>query len=88
MKVDEIVLWMLDKLKKDQCLYQDDVVDFLVKRDLMSYLKENTAGNLVLKLSINSAFKKQTIDNIVWVKPDRYCRYTVAEDESGRESRG
>ncbi len=88
MKVDEVVQWMLDKLQKDQCLYQDDVVDFLVKRDLMSYLKENTEGNLVLKLSINSAFKKQTIDNVVWVKPDRYWRYRVAEDELGREARG
>ena len=88
MKVDEVVQWMLDKFQKDQCLYQDDVVDFLVKRDLMSYLKENTEGNLVLKLSINSAFKKQTIDNVVWVKPDRYWRYRVAEDELGREARG
>ncbi len=88
MKVDEVVQWMLDKLQKDQCLYQDDVVDFFFICDLMSYLKENTEGNLVLKLSINSAFKKQTIDNVVWVKPDRYWRYRVAEDELGREARG
>lgn len=79
---------MLDKLKKDGCLYQEDVVDFLVKNDQMDLLKENADGNLVLKLSVNSAFKKQTEHNVVWVKPDRYWRFRVAEDESGREARG
>lgn len=88
MKVEEVVKWMLNKLKRDGCLYQDDVVDFLVKNNLTSYLKENSNGNLVLKLSINSGFKKHTEANVVWVKPDRYWRYRVPEDEPGREARG
>lgn len=45
-------------------------------------------GNLVLKLSVNSAFKKKTEHNVVWVKPDRYWRYRVPEDELGREAQG
>ncbi len=88
MQVHDIVQWMLTKLEKDGCLYQDDVVDYLVKNDQLNFLKENSEGNLVLKLSINSGFKKATIDNVVWVKPDRYWRYRVAEDEPGREARG
>ena len=79
---------MLSNLEKHGWLYQDDVVDFLVKNDQKKYLKENSEGNLVLKLSVNSAFKKQTEENVVWVKPDRYWRYRIAEDELGRVARG
>jgi len=88
MKLEDVVQWMLANLDKDGCLYQEDVVDYLVKNDLMDLLKENPDGNLVLNLSVNSAFKKKTEDNVVWVKPDRYWRYRVPEDEPGREARG
>lgn len=79
---------MLAKLFEDGCLYQDDVVDYLVKNHYNDFLKENANGNVVLKLSLNSAFKKQTLENVVWVKPDRYWRYRVEEDEPQREARG
>ncbi len=88
MKLDQVIDWMLANLEKDGCLYQEDVVDYLVKNNQMNFLKENSDGNLVLKLSVNSAFKTQTEDNVVWVKPDRYWRYRVPEDEPGREARG
>lgn len=88
MRLDWIVDWMLVNLKKDNCLYQDDVVDYLVKSNEMSFIKENSDGNLVLTPALTSEFKKQTINNVVWVKPDRYWRYRVAEDEPGREARG
>lgn len=88
LNLSDVIQWMLANLDKDGCLYQEDVVDYLVKNDLMDLLKENPDGNLVLKLSVNSAFKKKTEDNVVWVKPDRYWRYRVPEDEPGREARG
>jgi len=88
MLLNNLVDWMLSSLKKDNCLYQDDVVDYLIKNKQEDFLKENTQGNLVLKLSVNRAFKKRTEHNVVWVKPDRYWRYRVPEDESSREARG
>lgn len=88
LNLSDVIQWMLANLDKDGCLYQEDVVDYLVKNDLMDLLKENPDGNLVLKLSVNSAFKKKTEDNVVWVKPDRYWRYRVPEDEPGREAGG
>ncbi|MEO4110901.1 DUF6953 family protein [Acinetobacter pittii] len=88
MELKDVIEWMLANLEKDGCLYQDDVVDYLVKNNQMDFLKENSEGNLVLKLSLNSGFKKKTEENVVWVKPDRYWRYRVPEDESGREARG
>jgi hypothetical protein len=87
-QLNDVIQWMLDNLKKDGCLYQDDVVDYLVKQNQMDFLKENADGNLVLKLNVNSGFKKLTEENVVWVKPDRYWRYRVPEDEPGREARG
>lgn len=86
--LEVVVQWMLAELKRDGCIYQDDVVDFLVKGGAENLLIENADGNLVLNRSVLNAFKKQTELNVVWVKPDRYWRYRVAEDEPGREARG
>nr|WP_198078837.1 hypothetical protein [Acinetobacter calcoaceticus] len=88
MTLGKIIEWMLLGLGKDGCLYQDDVVDYLVKNKLDEYLKENADGNLVIQSSVINAFRKETEQNVVWVKPDRYWRYRVPEDEPGREARG
>ncbi|ENU62508.1 DUF6953 family protein [Acinetobacter lwoffii] len=88
LNLGDVTQWMLENLEKDGCLYQEDVVDYLVKNNQMDLLKENTDGNLALQPSVNNAFKKKTEHNIVWVKPDRYWRYRVPEDELGREARG
>ena len=88
MKVDTVILWMLNLLEKDTCLYQDDVVDYLVKNEANDLLKENTDGNVVLNNSVLHAFKKVTEDNVVWVRSGFYWRYRVAEDELGRNARG
>lgn len=88
MIVDDVVSWMLKRLEKDTCLYQDDVVDYLVKNEANDLLKENTDGNVVLNNSVLNAFKKVTEDNVVWVRSGFYWRYRVAEDELGRNARG
>lgn len=88
MKANEAAQWMLQRLKEENCLYQDDVVDFLVKSKEMSLIRENSDGNEVLANSVLNEFRKLTPDNVVWVKPDRYWRYRIPEDEPGREARG
>lgn len=85
---EQAVNWMLDKLQKDGCLYQDDVVDHLVKAKSEELLVENADGNLALSRLILNLFMKHTAGDVVWVKPHRYWRYRVAEDEDGREARG
>lgn len=80
--------WMLAQIGKDDCIYQDDVVDYLVKGKAENLLRENADGNLVVGTQLLAAFKKLTETNVVWVKPDRYWRFRVAEDEPGREARG
>ncbi|MCL6352205.1 DUF6953 family protein [Pectobacterium polaris] len=83
-----IALWMHEQLEKDTCLYQDDVVDYLVKSGEESLLIENSEGNQVLGRPILDAFKKLTPDNVVWVRSGFYWRFRVAEDEPGRDARG
>jgi hypothetical protein len=75
-------------LRKDGCLYQDDVVDFLVRTQSEDLLVENADGNLAIGRAVLTAFKRDNESAVVWVKPERYWRYRVPEDEPGREARG
>lgn len=79
--------WMLSMLERDGCIYQDDTVDMLTKAGAENLLRENADGNPVLGTSVLSEFKKLS-DHAVWVKPDRYWRWRVNEDELGREASG
>jgi hypothetical protein len=80
--------WMLAEITKDGCIYQDDVVDFLVKAKADTLLRENADGNLVIGTQLLNTFRKLTETNVVWVKADRYWRFRVGDDEPGREARG
>lgn len=88
MDPESIATWMQAELERDNCLYQDDVVDYLEKNGYHELLKENSDGNIVLGLKVLNAFKKLNSESVVWVKPDRYWRPRVPEDESSREARG
>ena len=79
---------MVDKLETDGCLYQDDIVDYLVRNDNEDFLRENSDGNLVLDRSLLKRFKDLTSDNVVWVQSDFYWRYRVLEDDTGRKAMG
>jgi len=88
MDANAVASWMLKKIENSKCIYQDDVVDYLVKSKAENLLRENTDGNLVIGRKVLEAFRKLTETNVVWVKPDRYWRFRVAEDEAGRDARG
>jgi len=88
MKPSDVASWMLGELEAQGCIYQDDVVDHLVKAKAEALLRENNDGNLVVGREVLSAFKAITESTVVWVKPERYWRFRVAEDEPGREARG
>jgi len=79
---------MMAALARDGCLYQQDVVDYLVKKNNEQHLKENADGNQALSTKVINKFRVDSGENVVWVKPDKYWRYRVHEDEEGRQSRG
>jgi hypothetical protein len=88
MDAGAVAQWMLSQIERDTCVYQDDVVDYIVKAGREDLLVENADGNQVIGKGILAAFRKLTPDNVVWVKPDRYWRFRVLEDEPGRDARG
>ena len=79
---------MLTQVERDGCIYQDDVVDYLVKAKSEDLLTENSGGNQVVGKVVLAAFLKMTESTLVWVKPGRYWRWRVNEDEIGREAHG
>lgn len=88
MTPNAVAAWMLVQVEREGCIYQDDVVDYLVKAKLEDLLTENADGNQVVGKAVLAAFLKLTANTVVWVKPERYWRWRVAEDEPGREARG
>lgn len=88
MDVNAVAQWMLQQIILEGCIYQDDVVDYLVKSKQEHLLTENPDGNQVVGKTVLLAFRKLTEENVVWVKPDRYWRFRVPEDEPGRDARG
>ena len=88
MDAKTIAAWMQAELEKHGCLYQDDVVDFVLKSKCESLLRENADGNLVLGRTLLNEFRKLNESDVVWVRPDRYWRLRVPEDEEGRDARG
>ena len=88
MTPDTVAAWMFDHVEREGCIYQDDVVDHLVKAKREDLLTENVDGNQVVGKAVLAAFLKLTATTVVWVKPERYWRWRVAEDEPGREARG
>jgi hypothetical protein len=75
-------------LEAEGCLYQDDVVDHLVKAEADEFLRENANGNVALSTSLLSAFRKRNENSVVWVGLGRYWRLRVPEDDVGREALG
>ena len=88
MTPDTVAALMLAQVEREGCIYQDDVVDYLVKAKREDLLTENADGNQVVGKAVLAAFRKLTETTVVWVKPERYWRWRVAEDESGRDARG
>lgn len=88
MTPDTVAAWMLAQIEREGCIYQDDVVDYLVKAKQEDLLIENADGNQVVGKAVLAAFRKLTEITVMWVKPERYWRWRVAEDELGRDARG
>ena len=83
-----VARWMLTQIEKSTCLYQEDVVDYLVRNDSEDLLRENREGNLVLSRELLAAFTNLTETTVVWVRREHYWRFRDPSDESGREADG
>jgi hypothetical protein len=65
MEAKEVANWMLTEVEKHGCVYQMDVVDYLVKEGSEMLLRENSDGNLVVGLRVLEEFKAITERTVV-----------------------
>lgn len=84
----DVSAWMVSALEREGCIYQDDVVDYLVRSQCEDLLVENSDGNLVLSRAVLAEFLNSTRETVVWVRSDFYWRWRVPEDDSGRNAAG
>ena len=50
MTPDTVAAWMLAQVEREGCIYQDDVVDHLVKAKREDLLTENADGNQAMRI--------------------------------------
>jgi hypothetical protein len=56
---------MMRELKHEGYLYQQDVVDYLVRNDNEQHLKENADGNQALSTKLISKFRVDSCEDVV-----------------------
>ena len=86
MDAQEMAAWMLSRVERDGCLYQEDAVYHLVSLGANDLLRINADGNEVLGTKVLAAFRRLTNTTVVWVRRDRYWRFRVDQDGPGREA--
>jgi hypothetical protein len=76
--------WMLNELKRENCLYQEDAVHAIVEKfgGDFSYYNEN--GNPAIRRDVLKAFKKLSEELVVWERGERMWRMRESGDEPGR----
>ncbi|WP_409364790.1 DUF6953 family protein [Escherichia coli] len=63
--LDDISSWMMSVLSTEGCLYQQDVVDYLVKQHNEQHLKENADGNQALSTKVINKFRVDSGESVV-----------------------
>nr|WP_248795685.1 ATP-dependent RNA helicase HrpA [Escherichia coli] len=56
---------MMSVLSTEGCLYQQDVVDYLVKQHNEQHLKENADGNQALSTKVINKFRVDSGESVV-----------------------
>lgn len=79
-----IAEWMLEELKREECLYQETVVYDIASKFGDEFTYENENGNLAIDKRVLQEFRKLTEYNVVWDRGLRLWRFREDNDEPGR----
>lgn len=81
---------MMHLLEKDGCLYQQDVVDYLVKNDQGNHLKENADGNQALSTEVINKFRVDSGNDVFRLNliNTGVSVFMKMKHEDAREARG
>lgn len=86
MKENEIAQWMFDELKRQQCLYQQEVVYDIESKFGQEFTYTNENGNLAINRNVLKAFRKITSNTVVWERSERMWRMRQSYDLLDRRS--
>jgi hypothetical protein len=80
----EVARWMLEQIKKDGTLYQDQAAYEIASKfgEQFTYMNEN--GNLAIDRTVLKHFRRLTDETVVWERGYRLWRKREQGDTPGR----
>lgn len=76
-----IANWMLEELKREEELYQADIVEEIASRFGKKFTYTNDNGNLAIDKSVLDEFRKLTEKTVVWDRGGRFWRFREDNDD-------
>jgi hypothetical protein len=80
----DVAQWMLADLKRQEYLYQNEVVYEIGKRFGARFTYTNENGNLAIDQNVLKEFRQLTADNVTWERGERMWRFRKESDDPGR----
>jgi Family of unknown function (DUF6953) len=82
---EEVAAWMLEELRRQGVLYQEEAVAEVERRFGPAFAYINAHGNPAISRTVLGALRKLSGDDVVWVRSERCWRPREAWNLPGRE---
>jgi len=83
--VEAVAGWMVTQLKEKNYLSQEEAVYEIGEEFGDAFTYDNESGNLAIGRDVLAAFRKLTVDDVVWDRSDRAWRWREPTDAPGRQ---
>jgi hypothetical protein len=82
---DTVAKWMLEEVEREELVYQETLVSDIETKfgETFTYINEN--GNAAISKDVLEAFRRISVDTVVWERQSRSWRKREACDEPGRQ---
>lgn len=81
----EVAKWLLEKIERENYVYQEDVVYKIQENFGKEFVYSNENGNLAISKGVLKQFRKISEHSVVWVKGERCWRKREGYDSLGRQ---
>lgn len=81
----DVATCMMDRLREDRPLYQDDAAWKIKKQFGDAFVYNNANGNPAIGKDVLKAFRKVTDEDVVWSRSERCWRRRKPKDKPGRQ---
>ncbi|MDA2937028.1 hypothetical protein MYX75_02035 [Acidobacteria bacterium AH-259-A15] len=80
----EVAEWMLQELKRQESLYQEEAVYEIEHKFGAEFVYENENGNPAISRKVLKEFRELTEETVVWERSERMWRFRESYDSAGR----